>query len=540
LVRINVGGGQFTDSRGLVWAADEFGKGGSVHSVGDDISNTHDPQLFQTERWGNSSYDILMANGSYVLTLYFAQTSSASGPIDVTSGDQTLLSNFSVEQKVGRLTADAETFDVDVTDKTLTLAFSGADDVSSIAGIEVLRVDADSVVRLNSGGNAYTDTRGLVWNADDGQNETGDSAGKSITSLHAVSGTNNAELYQTQRLGMSGYAIKVPDGTYVLKLYFAEIDPASGPHVFDVYNGKELLLGNFNVEAKVGDYAADVEQSVVTVAGGELNLSFVSVQGSPSIAAIELLSPVSDVAQLTRLASADVQSTSANSSPASAPPAVAPATPSMDGWKLVASDDFNGSSLSSAWGTYSGTGNEGVGVRSPAALSVKNGELDITDQGNVGGGSAFDYSSIYGRYVIRARDDAGTGYGPAILLWPDSESWPEGGEIDIAEMPEGARDISHFTVHYGSSNCQVAQETSGDFTEWHRWTLDWMPDHISLWIDGKLQSTVTKAAAIPHDSMHLAIQNDVGADGHWIPSRNSSTPSTVTLHVDSVQVYQQN
>jgi hypothetical protein len=211
-------------------------------------------------------------------------------------------------------------------------------------------------------------------------------------------------------------------------------------------------------------------------------------------------------------------------------------------WDLIGQDNFDGTSLNkSYWGVYNGTGNEGVGYRRPSAVTVGDGELRITGKGDVAGGicwcGASTPSQTYGRWEIRYRMDKGSGYGPAVLLWPDSEKWPQDGEIDISEIPKGGRTSSSFTIHYGADNSQVGRSDGGDFTQWHTYTLEWQPDHISFWLDGNLTYTTTKAAAIPKTPMHLALQNDVGAAGHWIPGRDASTPESVTMHVDYVKIF---
>ena len=216
--------------------------------------------------------------------------------------------------------------------------------------------------------------------------------------------------------------------------------------------------------------------------------------------------------------------------------------PSTAGWTLASDEEFNAASLNtSVWGTYYGAGNEGVGLRRPSAITEGNGEMDITASGNTGGGMCWCGSAAggqtYGRYEIRAKMDTGTGYGPAILLWPSTGSWPTAGEIDITEMPEGARNLSHFTLHYGADNSQMGHTESGDFSQWHTYTVDWEADHITFYLDGTAVYTNTSPAAIPHGPMHLAIQNDVGAAGHWIPGPDATTPAQVALHVDYVRIY---
>ena len=100
-------------------------------------------------------------------------------------------------------------------------------------------------------------------------------------------------------------------------------------------------------------------------------------------------------------------------------------------------------------------------------MSVANGMLEIAGTGTTGGGIAMKQNQLYGRWEIRAKQDYGNGFGPAILLWPKSENWPSDGEIDIAEIPAGERKQAHFTVHWGSNNSQKSKVLQGDFTQWH-------------------------------------------------------------------------
>jgi hypothetical protein len=202
-----------------------------------------------------------------------------------------------------------------------------------------------------------------------------------------------------------------------------------------------------------------------------------------------------------------------------------------------ADTDFTGKTLnSSLWSTYSGPGNQGVGTRSPSAITVNNG-LTITARGTVAGGMAENYSQTYGRWEVRAQMEKGAGYGPAILLWPDSEKWPTDGELDIVELPQGDRSEAAMTSHYGTDNLQQGQSVFGDFSQWHTYAVDWLPNSVTFYIDGVARFKITDPAAIPSTPHHLAIQNDVGAFGSFIGCRDASTPPTVALHVSSVRVF---
>jgi hypothetical protein len=75
-VRVRAGGGQYTDSLGQVWAADNGYSGGATYSVFSAIGNTADPALYQTERYtsgGPLQYQFAAPNGNYSVTLKFSE-----------------------------------------------------------------------------------------------------------------------------------------------------------------------------------------------------------------------------------------------------------------------------------------------------------------------------------------------------------------------------------------------------------------------------------------------------------------------------------
>ncbi|MCW2719138.1 MAG: hypothetical protein JWR81_2960 [Pseudonocardia sp.] len=205
----------------------------------------------------------------------------------------------------------------------------------------------------------------------------------------------------------------------------------------------------------------------------------------------------------------------------------------------TADDEFDGTSLNTrTWSAYSGGTTENVGRNNPDNLVVGNGVLTINSHGNESGGLSWYPGQQYGRWEVRARSQAGAGYGPVMLLWPDAEDWPEGGEIDFLEMPKPERKIANFTVHYGADNSQNGVGVPGDFTQWHNYAVEWTPDHIAGFIDGQQIFRTTEKDQIPPRPMHLAIQQDVGPYGDdWIPARNAQTPQSVGFQVDWVRIY---
>ena len=126
----------------------------------------------------------------------------------------------------------------------------------------------------------------------------------------------------------------------------------------------------------------------------------------------------------------------------------------------------------------------------------------------------------YGRWEFRARTDKGRGFGSAILLWPESERFPQDGEIDIMEVPSETRDRAHFIVHFagpGGSDKVYGSYAEDDFSQWHTFAVDWLPDRIVYYVDGVERFRVTDRNIIPDKPMHLAMQFDQGPKKDWIP-----------------------
>ncbi|HEX2099674.1 MAG TPA: malectin domain-containing carbohydrate-binding protein, partial [Candidatus Synoicihabitans sp.] len=81
VVRINVGGGSFTDRAGNVWSADKYHttSGSDVSTSSSSIANTSDDKLFQTGRYkdgANLDYAIAVPNGTYQMKLLFSENYS--------------------------------------------------------------------------------------------------------------------------------------------------------------------------------------------------------------------------------------------------------------------------------------------------------------------------------------------------------------------------------------------------------------------------------------------------------------------------------
>jgi hypothetical protein len=232
-----------------------------------------------------------------------------------------------------------------------------------------------------------------------------------------------------------------------------------------------------------------------------------------------------------------VRTISAPVAPTPAPPPAPPAGP--PGAKLVFADDFDGRAVNTtAWSLYDSAGNAGYGLRRPSADAVDGaGHLVITAQMTggdlVSGGMSNRYGLTYGWFEFRVRtepDPTGTMSG-VVLTWPDSGRWPIDGENDIYETgaDAGTRDPFHSYVHYGSDNRQYRFTYDSDGSQWHTMAMDWRPDAIRFYLDGRVAGAVTDPAAIPRSAHHMAIQLDARRDG------TLSRP--VRMYVDYVRIY---
>jgi hypothetical protein len=218
------------------------------------------------------------------------------------------------------------------------------------------------------------------------------------------------------------------------------------------------------------------------------------------------------------------------------------------GWQQVFSDDFT---VPAPLGSFSGCSSStrtcsglpaGVkekwwaypdgwqdtsknGTYSPSTvLSIGNGVLDMylhTENGvhmvaapvpRIPGAVGSEGGLLYGRYTMRFKADPLHGYKAAWLLWPDSEKWPQDGEIDF---PEGKLDGSFcaYMHHQGgtSGSDQDVYCTSATYTSWHTATIEWLPSSVTFLLDGVVIGKST--SAIPNTPMHMVLQTETSTNG---------------------------
>jgi hypothetical protein len=179
-----------------------------------------------------------------------------------------------------------------------TLDFATANSSSGAIGSASIRLNppkepSSTLYRLNAGGGAISTSQG-AFAADQYYAPT---PGHTYSSGAAIAGTTDDALYQTERYGTNGvmsYALPVANGSYTVRLHFAELYwTSAGQRVFDAAIENAPVLTAYDIYKRVGANTAVTETFLVMVSDGVLNLDFTSLNAggvdNPKVAAIEVL-----------------------------------------------------------------------------------------------------------------------------------------------------------------------------------------------------------------------------------------------------------
>ncbi len=285
----NAGGGQYTSqTSGIVFKADADFSGGTTASTTAAITGTSDPTVYQTERYGNFSYNIPLADGNYNVTLKFAEiywNAAGARVFNVSMQGTQVISNLDIYSKVGKDAAYDVTIPVSVTNGQLTINFSSVVDYAKVSAIVVTGSQSSTSTSFatDSGGGQYTSqTSGIVYQAD-----ADFSGGTTASTTAAITGTSDPTVYQTERYGNFSYNIPLADGNYNVTLKFAEIYwNAAGARVFNVSMQGTQVISNLDIYSKVGKNAAYDVTIPVSVTNGTLNINFSTVVDNAKVSAI--------------------------------------------------------------------------------------------------------------------------------------------------------------------------------------------------------------------------------------------------------------
>lgn len=269
------------------------------------------------------------------------------------------------------------------------------------------------------------------------------------------------------------------------------------------------------------------------------------------------------------------------------------------GWKLVWSDEFNGTALDrSKWsydigdGFYSydenkwitGWGNKELQyyTNAPSNVFVRDGHLHLRAVKESYQGKGYTsgrittmnrdgtelFSKTYGRFEFRAKLPVGQGIWPALWMLPRDFSyggWAASGEIDVLEARGQKPHETNSTLHYGSQ--WDANAYSGgtykfpqgqSIADFHVYAVEWEPGEIRFSVDGVVhhkqrdwwsssrvegpKGVHPKSAAdlnpwpAPFDKPFFIIMN-LAVGGDYLGNPDKTTKFPVEMLVDYVRVY---
>ena len=143
-IRVNAGGGAYTDPTGNVWSADNGFNTSATYPTGSAIANTTTPTLYQTERYSSSTlqYSASVPNGAYTVTLKFAEiyeTGAGQRIFNIAINGSTVQTNFDVFAAAGGPnTAVDRSYNVNVTNGQIVVALIPVVSNPKISAIEIV------------------------------------------------------------------------------------------------------------------------------------------------------------------------------------------------------------------------------------------------------------------------------------------------------------------------------------------------------------------------------------------------------------------
>ncbi|MDR2674296.1 MAG: PKD domain-containing protein, partial [Opitutaceae bacterium] len=148
-----------------------------------------------------------------------------------------------------------------------------------------LRIEAGSAAAL-------VDAAGRVWAADYGYGAGGGATDRGVIE---IDGTDDDRIYQTERWGVSNYTLLLANGTYTVRLHFAETYTgitAAGQRVFSVTANGASPAGwsGIDVFAQAGGVrTALIKEGTVRVTDNTLRLDFAATADNTMISGIEII-----------------------------------------------------------------------------------------------------------------------------------------------------------------------------------------------------------------------------------------------------------
>jgi hypothetical protein len=303
-IRVGFTAPSFLDVTGSTWLGDRCFTSGEVFSRTDNqIRRTFDQSLYQTGRQGNFSYAIPLRPGVYELHLHFAEVfyGEATGAdtlrlFDVSINGVQAMSRFDIAKDAGGVCiADEKVFkDISpASDGFLRLDFLPIRGQALLNGIEVRPGIRGKMlpVRILCSNHSRLDRNGWLWQADRYY------SGGRISELPVAIQDPGFGDFSSYRTGNFDYAIPLADGSYRIRLLFAEPvighdRPAGDARLFDVNCNGRVLASRLDIFKEAGGPYRVVEKTfrhVTPDAQGKILLSFVPVKSYAVLLAIEVV-----------------------------------------------------------------------------------------------------------------------------------------------------------------------------------------------------------------------------------------------------------
>ena len=196
-----------------------------------------------------------------------------------------------------RLSAEADTGGVDeIVHMAMVKAHVGTEPTPTPALARATRTPLPAYEqRVNAGGAAYVDSKGLPWLSDQGYKAGGWGyvGGNTYTATMDVGNVADAALYKTQRwwADRGAYQFDVPNGNYKVDLSFAEsLRDKKDQRLFDVLIEGQPVLQNFDAFVAGGYNKAFTLTFPAVVTDGQLTVEFVAHRDSAFINALHVVS----------------------------------------------------------------------------------------------------------------------------------------------------------------------------------------------------------------------------------------------------------
>lgn len=160
----------------------------------------------------------------------------------------------------------------------------------------------------------------------------------------------------------------------------------------------------------------------------------------------------------------------------------------------------------------------------------------------------------YGRFEIRAKMPAGTGFWPAFWLMPAKRiDWPKGGEIDILEFRGNILNETNGAIHYwrqncvgNSATCRIIEEKTLDTgmdlsADFNIYAIEWTSDKLVWFFNDDPYFTVDlsslSAEFDPFTGPFYIILN-LAVGGSYLPNPTPTTQFPQSYIIDYVRVFQ--